>query len=177
MLLQIRDEETGSPALTDEEIRDEVVTMLIAGHETTAHALTWTWYLLSQHPEAEEKMHAELDAVLRAQLPAVDDLDLLPYNRMVLSEAIRLYPPVWIVARRNPTVWSVGNYRFPPGSFIFISQYLMQHDPRFFPDPECLTLIVGHLRRLRNAQNIPTSHSVAGHANVLVKALPGSLDF
>jgi cytochrome P450 len=111
--------------------------MLIAGHETTAHALTWTWYLLSQHPEAEEKMHGELDAVLRAQLPAVNDLDLLPYNRMVLSEAIRLYPPVWIVARRNPTVWSVGNYRFPPGSFIFISQYLMQHDPRFFPDPEC----------------------------------------
>lgn len=137
MLLQIRDQETGSPALTDEEIRDEVVTMLFAGYETTAHALTWTWYLLSQHPEAEEKIHAELDAVLRAQLPAVGDLDLLPYNRMVLSEAIRLYPPVWIVARRNPSVWSIGNYRFPPGSFIFISQYLMQHDPRFFPDPEC----------------------------------------
>jgi cytochrome P450 len=69
-------------------------------------------------------------------LPSVDDLESLPYNRMVFSEAIRLYPPVWIVARRNPNAWSLGNYTFPPGSFIFVSQYLIQRDPRFFPDPE-----------------------------------------
>lgn len=135
-LLQVRDEETGSGALTDAEIRDEVVTMLIAGHETTAHALTWTWYLLSQHPEAEDKLFAELDAVLQGRLPAVDDLESLPYNRMVFSEALRLYPPVWIVARRNQKTWSYGNSAFPPGSFIFISPYLVQRDPRFFPDPE-----------------------------------------
>ncbi|MBV8213452.1 MAG: cytochrome P450 [Verrucomicrobia bacterium] len=135
-LLQVQDEETGSSALTDQEIRDEVVTMLIAGHETTAHALTWTWFLLSQHPQVELKLHAELDSVLNGRLPVVDDLESLPYNRMVFSEAMRLYPPVWIVARRNPNAWSLGNYTFPPGSFIFLSQYLIQRDPRFFPDPD-----------------------------------------
>jgi cytochrome P450 len=135
-LLQVRDEETGSNALTDDEIRDEIVTMLVAGYETTAHALTWTWYLLSQHPESEKKLCAELDVVLPGRLPAVDDLESMPYNRMVLSEAMRLYPPVWIVARRNPNPWSLGNYILPPGSFIFVSQYLIQRDPRFFSEPE-----------------------------------------
>jgi cytochrome P450 len=135
-LLQVRDEETGSSALTDDEIRDEIVTMLVAGYETTAHALTWTWYLLSQHPESEKKRCAELDAMLQGRLPAVEDLESLPYNRMVLSEAMRLYPPVWIVARRNPNPWSLGNDTFPAGSFIFVSQYLMHRDPRFFSDPE-----------------------------------------
>jgi cytochrome P450 len=135
-LLQVRDEETGSNALTDEEIRDEIVTMLVAGYETTAHALTWTWYLLSQHPESEQKLCAELDVMLQGRLPAVDDLESLPYHRMVLSEALRLYPPVWIVARRNPNAWSLENDTFPAGSFIFVSQYLMQRDPRFFSDPE-----------------------------------------
>ena len=135
-LLEVRDEENGSVGLTDQEIRDEIVTMLVAGHETTAHALTWTWYLLSQHPEVEQKLHGELDAKLRGRLPVVDDLESLSYTRMVFTEAIRLYPPIWIVARRNPNSWSLGDYIFPPGSFIFISQYLMQRDPRFFPDPE-----------------------------------------
>jgi cytochrome P450 len=135
-LLQVRDEETGSSALTDEEIRDEVMTMLVAGHETSAHALTWTWYLLSQHPESERKLLAELDVKLQGRLPAVEDLESMPYHRMVLSEAMRLYPPVWIVARRNPNPWSLGNYIFPSGSFIFVSQYLIQRDPRFFSDPE-----------------------------------------
>ena len=135
-LLQVRDEETGSIGLSDDEIRDEIVTMLVAGHETTAHALTWTWYLLSQYPASEKKLWAELDVMLPGRLPAVDDLDSMPYNRMVLSEAMRLYPPVWIVARRNPNPWSLGNDTFPPGSFIFVSQYLMQRDPRFFSDPE-----------------------------------------
>ena len=135
-LLQVRDEETGSSALTDEEIRDEVVTMLVAGHETSAHALTWTLYLLSQHSESERKLLAELDVKLQGRLPGVEDLESMPYHRMVLSEAIRLYPPVWIVARRNPNPWSLGNYIFPSGSFIFVSQYLMQRDPRFFSDPE-----------------------------------------
>jgi cytochrome P450 len=110
--------------------------MLMAGHETTAHALTWTWYLLSQHPHAEQKLHAELDTVLQGRMPRIDDLEALPYNRMVFSEAMRLYPPVWIVARRNPNAWSLGKFTFPPGSFIFISQYLMQRDARFFPDPD-----------------------------------------
>lgn len=135
-LLRVRDEETGCAALGDDEIRDETLTMLMAGHETTAHALTWTWYLLSQHPHAEQKLHAELDTVLQGRMPRIDDLEALPYNRMVFSEAMRLYPPVWIVARRNPNAWSLGKFTFPPGSFIFISQYLMQRDARFFPDPD-----------------------------------------
>ena len=135
-LLRVRDEETGCAALCDDEIRDETLTMLMAGHETTAHALTWTWYLLSQHPHAEQKLHAELDTVLQGRMPRIDDLEALPYNRMVFSEAMRLYPPVWIVARRNPNAWSLGKFTFPPGSFIFISQYLMQRDARFFSDPD-----------------------------------------
>src|SRR5258708_31688021 len=135
-LLRVRDEETGCAALCDDEIRDETLTMLMAGHETTAHALTWTWYLLSQHPHAEQKLHAELDTVLQGRMPRIDDLEALPYNRMVFSEAMRLYPPVWIVARRNPNAWSLGKFTFPAGSFIFISQYLMQRDARFFSDPD-----------------------------------------
>src|ERR1700730_10100907 len=110
--------------------------MLMAGHETTAHALTWTWYLLSQHPETQEKLQIELRSVLQGRMPTIDNLDALPYNRMVFSEAMRLYPPVWIVARRNPKAWSLAGYTFPPGSFIFMSQYLMQRDARYFPDPD-----------------------------------------
>lgn len=134
VLLRVRDED--NTALTDEEIRDETLSMLMAGHETTAHALTWTWYLLSQHPKVEQKLHAELDAVIPGKLPGTDDLESLPYTRMVFSEAMRLYPPVWIVARRNPKAWSLDNYTIPPGSFIFMSQYLMHRDTRFFPNPD-----------------------------------------
>lgn len=135
-LLRVCDEETGNAALTEEEIRDETLTMLMAGHETTAHALTWTWYLLSQHPETQQKLHTELRGVLQGRRPEIDKLEALPYNRMVFSEAMRLYPPVWIVARRNPKAWSLAGYTFPPGSFIFMSQYLMQRDARYFPDPD-----------------------------------------
>jgi cytochrome P450 len=99
VLLRVRDED--STALTDEEVRDETLSMLIAGHETTAHALTWTWYLLSQHPKVEQKLHAELDAVIPGKLPRTDDLESLPYTRMVFSEAMRLYPPLWIVICRR----------------------------------------------------------------------------
>jgi cytochrome P450 len=135
-LLTVRDEATGSAGLTDQEIRDEVVTMLLAGHETTAHALTWTWYLLSQHPEVEQKLQGELEAVLQGRSPTIEDLDSLTYSRMLFSEVMRLYPPVWIVARRNPSAWLLGKYTCPPGSFIFASQYLIQRDLRFFPDPD-----------------------------------------
>jgi cytochrome P450 len=135
-LLRVCDEETGNTALTDEEVRDETLTMLMAGHETTAHALTWTWYLLSQHPETEQRLHAELRTVLQGRTPDITDLEALPYNRMIFSEAMRLYPPVWIVARRNPEAWSLAGYTLPPGSFIFMSQYLVHRDARYFPDPE-----------------------------------------
>jgi cytochrome P450 len=135
LLLRVRDED-GCTALTEAEIRDETLSMLIAGHETTAHALTWTWYLLSQHPEVEQKLHAELDTTIPAQLPRTEDLESLSYTRMVFSEAMRLYPPLWIIARRNPHAWSLGDYTIPAGSFIYMSQYLMHRDTRFFPDPD-----------------------------------------
>jgi cytochrome P450 len=135
-LLAVCDEETGNASLTDEEVRDETLTILMAGHETTAHALTWTWYLLSRHPEIEQKLQTELRTVLEGRAPKIENLDALPYNRKIFTEAMRLFPPVWIVARRNPKSWSLAGYTFPPGSFIFASQYLMHRDARYFPDPE-----------------------------------------
>ena len=136
ILLRASDENDSCARLTNQEVRDEILTMLSAGFETTAHALTWTWYILSQHPHEEQKFHTELDTVLRGRLPDVADLESLPYTRMILSESMRLYPPVWLIARRNPNTFTVAGYSMPPGSHIFMSQYLMHRDPRFFADPE-----------------------------------------
>ena len=136
ILLRASDENDHCARLTNQEVRDEILTSLFAGFETTAHALTWTWYVLSQHPHEERKFHAELDTVLRGRLPDVADLESLPYTRMILSESMRLYPPVWLIARRNPNTFTVAGYSMPPGSHIFMSQYLMHRDPRFFADPE-----------------------------------------
>ena len=99
MLLDARDEETGK-GMSDRQLRDEMMTILLAGHETTANALTWTFYLLSQHPEAAARLHAEVDSVLAGRPPGMADLPRLPYTRMVLQEALRLYPPAWSIARR-----------------------------------------------------------------------------
>ena len=98
VLLAVRDEETGE-GMHDRQIRDEVITLLLAGHETTAMALSWTWYLLAQHQECEHRLHAEVDAVLGGRLPTVEDLPNLPYSRMVLEESLRLYPPAWSFSR------------------------------------------------------------------------------
>ena len=98
MLLAVRDEETGDK-MSDEQLRDEVLTLVLAGHETTANALSWTWYLLSQHPEAERKLHAELDEVLGGRPPTMADLVSLNYTGMVIDEAMRIYPPVWAIGR------------------------------------------------------------------------------
>jgi len=94
MLLLMHNEETGQ-GMNDQQVHDEVMTLLLAGHETTANALTWTWYLLSQHPHVQRRLHAELDEVLGWQRPTVEHLAALPYTRMVLEEAMRLYPPLW----------------------------------------------------------------------------------
>ena len=98
MLLAVRDEETGE-GMNDEQLRDEVLTLILAGHETTATALSWIWYLLSQHPEVEAKLHAELDEVLGGRAPAMSDLANLNYTGMVVDEAMRIFPPVWAVGR------------------------------------------------------------------------------
>jgi cytochrome P450 len=135
MLLTAQDEEDGG-GMSDKQVRDEAMTLFIAGHETTANALTWTWYLLSQHPEVEAKLHEELDAMLGDRLPSAEDTSRLPYTRKVFTEAIRLYPPAWTIGRRALNDYEIPPYRIPANSMIFMSPYVMQHDARYFPNPE-----------------------------------------
>jgi len=117
------------------QVRDEVMTMLLAGHETTATALTWTWYLLSENPGAAEKMHAELDQVLGGRAPTFKDLGQLTYTRNVFAESMRLYPPVWLMGRRPVRDFPVGDYVIPAGAHVHLCQFLVHRDPRWFPDP------------------------------------------
>ncbi len=135
MLLLAQDEEDEGGQMTDAQVRDEALTIFLAGHETTSNALTWTWYLLSQHTEAEAKLHEEIDAVLGSRLPTVEDLPRLRYTDMVLSESARLYPPAWAIGRRAINDCEIGGYAVPARSLVLMSQYVMHRDERFFPDP------------------------------------------
>lgn len=137
MLLLAEDEEGDLAGMDDRQLRDEVMTIILAGHETTANALSWTWYLLAQHPEAEAKLHAELDEVLDhgRRLPTVEDLPRLRYTEMVFAESLRLYPPAWVVGRLVVKDYAVRDYLLPAGSLVLISQYVSHRDPRFFPEP------------------------------------------
>jgi cytochrome P450 len=136
ILLLTSDETNGGVGMSDKQVHDEALTLLLAGHETTALALTWTWYLLSQYPEVETVLHRELAQVLAGREPTVADLPRLPYVRQVFSEALRLYPPAWMMTRRTVHDYTIGRYTLPAGTFIVISPYVTHHDPRFFPDPE-----------------------------------------
>jgi cytochrome P450 len=136
MLLLAQDIEGDGGRMTDLQLRDEAMTIFLAGHETTANAMTWTWYLLSQHPDVEARVHAEVDAALGGRLPSADDLPLLPYTRMVLAESMRLYPPAWIVGRRALGPFDANGYTIPARSIILLSPYTMHRDARWFPDPE-----------------------------------------
>jgi cytochrome P450 len=120
---------------SDEYVRDQVMTVTLAGYETTAIALTWTWYLLSQNAEAERTMFEEIDRVLAGRLPGYDDLARLHYTEMVLAEALRLYPPAWAMGRQALHDFDLGEYRLPAGTTVLASQYLLHRDARFFPDP------------------------------------------
>jgi len=136
MLLASRDEESDHSGMTDEQLRDEVLTIFLAGYETVANALTWTWYLLSQNPEAEGRMHAEIDAVLEGgRLPTLEDMPRLRYTEMVFAESMRLYPPAWAMGRQSIADVELGPYRFPTGTYFFFSQYIIQRSPEYFPDP------------------------------------------
>ncbi len=135
MLLNSRDEERDNSKLTDEQVRDEVTTIFLAGYETVANALAWTWLLLAQNSEAEAKMHAELDSVLEGRIPTLADLPNLRYTEMVLSESMRLYPPAWAMGRQCTADVEIGPYRLPKGTYFFFSQYIMQRTPEYFPDP------------------------------------------
>lgn len=135
MLLASRDEERDQSRLTDEQVRDEVTTIFLAGYETVANALAWTWLLLAENPEAEAKLHAELDTVLAGRLPALEDVPALRYTEMVLSESMRLYPPAWAMGRQSTAIVELGPYRLPAGTYFFFSQYIMQRTAEYFPDP------------------------------------------
>jgi cytochrome P450 len=135
MLLLAQDEEGDGGSMTDEQLRDEAMTLFVAGHETTANALTWTWYLLSQHPEFAAKLHEEIDTVLEGKLPTAADAARLRYTEMVFAESMRMYPPAWTLGRRVLTDYQIGQYVVPAGSIVLMSPWVMHHDPRFFPDP------------------------------------------
>jgi len=125
--------------MSDEQIRDEVLTIFLAGYETVANGLTWTWYLLSQNPEVEAKFHAELDTVLgtgpERRLPTLADYPTLRYTEQVFAESMRLYPPAWAMGRMSTKPVTLGPYRIPPGAHFFFSQYIIGRDPQYFPDP------------------------------------------
>ena len=134
MLLLAQDEE-GSGGMTDEQVRDEALTLFLAGHETTADALTWTWYLLSQNPAAEAAFHAELDRVLGGRLPSFQDLPLLRYTESVFAETLRLYPPAWGIGRRALEDYPIGDFVIPARSVVLMSPYVVHRDQRWYSDP------------------------------------------
>jgi cytochrome P450 len=134
MLLRARDAD-GNP-MSDVQLRDEVMTLFLAGHETTAIALSWACYLIAQNPDIEAKVAEELQAVLGGRVPTPEDLPRLRYTEMVLKETMRLYPAVWGIGRRALEDCELGGYRVPAGSNVFILQWRTQRDPRFFPDPD-----------------------------------------
>jgi cytochrome P450 len=150
MLLAARDDQAGehpgseslgpgtssSARLSAEELRDQVLTLFLAGYETVANALAWTWLLLGQNPAAEARMHEELDRVLAGRLPTLEDLPRLEYTSMVLAESMRLYPPAWAMGREALEDVAIGPYRLRKGTMVFFSQYIVQRDPRWFPHPE-----------------------------------------
>jgi cytochrome P450 len=136
MLLMAQDDEDKGRGMTDRQVRDEAMTIFLAGHETTANALTWTWYLLSQSPDIERRLHEEIDRVLAGRLPTVADVDRLPYTTRVVTESMRLYPPAWLVGRRAVNEYSIGGYAVPPRSIVVMSQWIVHRDPRHYPEPE-----------------------------------------
>lgn len=137
MLLNAQDSESESgERMSDKQVRDEVLIMIIAGHETTATAFSWIWFLLSQHPEVEAKLHSELDVILAdRRLPTAEDFSKLTYTRQVVNEAMRIRPPVWTIARRAVTACEIGEYHVRPGTIMLMSQWLLHRDPKVFDDP------------------------------------------
>jgi len=123
-----------SPA-SEQSLRDQVITIFLAGYETVANALSWTWYLLSQNPECERRFHAEIDRELQGRLPTFDDVPRLRYVDMVLAESMRLYPPAWAMGRYAREDFQLGDFVLPAKTTVLMSQFVTHRDPRFFPDP------------------------------------------
>jgi len=134
VFLQVQDDE--GIGMTDRQLHDEIMTLFLAGHETTANVLSWTWLLLGQNPEVEEKLFEELRRVLGGRVPTPTDLPRLSYTDTVLRESMRLYPPVWVIGRRALAPFRLGEYELPADTNVLISQLLMHRDARYFPEPE-----------------------------------------
>jgi cytochrome P450 len=135
MLLNAQDEDDGS-VMTDEQVRDEALTLFLAGHETTANLLTFTWYVLSQNPDAEAKLHEEIDRVLNGRSPTFEDISKLTYCEHVIAESMRLYPPAWAIGRLATEDHEFGGFPVAKGSLILISPYITHRDKRFWSEPE-----------------------------------------
>jgi cytochrome P450 len=135
MLLVAQDEDDGG-TMTDLQLRDEAMTIFLAGHETSANALAWCWYLLAQNPEIEAQFHVEIDRVLGGRPPKMDDVPQLSLTSRAFAEALRLYPPVWAVGRQAIVDVPIAGETVPAGSVVLLSQYITQRDARWFPDPE-----------------------------------------
>jgi cytochrome P450 len=134
-LLMSAMDEDGSQ-MTPRQLRDETMTLFLAGHETTAQALAWTWYLLAQNPAAEARLHEELHGVLNGRPPQPTDFAKLPYLYALIHEVLRMYPPAYITARTSIEPSEIGGYDFPAGATILMSQWVMHRDPRYYDDPE-----------------------------------------
>lgn len=135
LLLSVRSEDSESEGFSDQQIRDEAITLFIAGQETTANSLSWSLYLISRHPGIDVRLHEEISSVLSGRLPSMDDYNKLQYTRMVFTEAMRLYPPAWTVVRRALSDYHLKDYIVPQGDDIFMSQYVIQRDPKYYPEP------------------------------------------
>ncbi len=136
MLLLAEDSEGGGGKMTDLQVRDEAMTIFLAGHETSANALAWSWYLLSQNPQVEAQLHDELDRILDGRIPQPADVTNLALTARIFAEALRLYPPLWAIGRQAIRECRIGDLTIPPGSVVILSQYVTQRDPRWFPNPD-----------------------------------------
>ncbi|HXN80802.1 MAG TPA: cytochrome P450, partial [Steroidobacteraceae bacterium] len=135
MLMSARDKETEEP-MGERELIDEVMTLIVAGHETTASGLNWTWYLLAQHPQAEASLHAEIDSAPEMPAPGLAQMEALAYTQQVVNEALRLYPPGWLLSRRTIEADVLGGFAVPPGTNVLLPLYLLHRHPGFWRDPE-----------------------------------------
>ncbi|HSP34643.1 MAG TPA: cytochrome P450 [Thermoanaerobaculia bacterium] len=136
MLLLAQDTEGDHGRMTDKQLRDEAMTLFLAGHETTANALAWTWYLLARNPTAEAALHREIDEVLGGRPPSPDDYPKLRYTEMVLAESMRLYPPAWGIGRMAVEDVELAGYEVPRDAIVLVSQWVTHRDARFWPHPE-----------------------------------------
>jgi len=134
MLMEVKDEDTGEQ-MSDQQLRDETMTIFLAGHETTALALSWLWYLLDKNPVEAQKLYDEIDQVTQRRTPTLEDLQRMPYTRMVMDESLRMYPPAWLIMRENLAEDIIGGYRIPKGYTFMIPVHTIHHDPRLWEEP------------------------------------------